>query len=130
MNIRSFVLPAVLALGAVPLAAEQGLTCSFTTECVDTEACDATSYDIAITHKDFDDPEDGMDTSAVWIDDTATRNLLLHSRTDILSAKWAENDGRQFGRLMTDGNGEARYVVMDSSIPMMISYYGTCKEAE
>ena len=124
------VLPALLTFAANPLVAEQGLTCSFTTECIDTEACEATSYDVAITHKDFTSTEDGMDASAVWTDDATTRTLFLRSRPDILFGMWADNDGRQFGRLMTDGAGDARYIVMDTSIPMMIGYYGTCKEAE
>jgi len=71
-----------------------------------------------------------MDASAEWEDVAATRPVFIRKRPDLFFAMWAENDGRQFGRLMADADGSARYVVMDSSIPMMITYYGTCKEAE
>ncbi|KEJ88590.1 hypothetical protein [Sulfitobacter donghicola] len=122
---------AMATLAALPAAAaEQGFTCSFTSECIETETCEATSYDVTVNHKEFEHPHDGMDASARWTDDAASHTVFLRSRPDVVFAMWAENDGRQFGRLMTDGKGDARLVVMDASIPMMISYYGTCKEAE
>jgi hypothetical protein len=120
-------MPAMLAFsGSISNAA--GYTCHFSSECIEAEACESTSYDVSITHKPFVDNADGMDASAVWNDDATTHTLFLRKRPDILFAMWAENDGRQFGRLMTDGNAEARYVWMDVSIPMMISYFGTCEE--
>ncbi|MCX7565502.1 hypothetical protein OS189_03975 [Sulfitobacter sp. F26169L] len=128
--IKHHFLPAVLCFCASTALGAQEITCTFISECIDTEACEDSSYTISITHKDFAHPQDGMDASAVWTDDAVTRNVLLRSRPDIVFAMWAEHDGRQFGRLMTDGAGQARYVVMDSTTPLMISYHGTCKDAE
>jgi len=122
----ALTVPAVLAF-STSMSFAQEIACHFTSECIETEACEETAYDISITHETFGDDTDGMDASAVWADDVATRTVFLRKRPDILFAMWAENDGRQFGRLMTDGGADVRYVWMDSTIPMMITYYGTCE---
>ncbi|MEQ6203364.1 hypothetical protein ABMC88_09940 [Sulfitobacter sp. HNIBRBA2951] len=127
MKSLSSIWAALLLWTAGQAVADQQILCSFKTECIETESCAETGYDITITHKPFAVAQDGMDASASWSDDAATRTVFVRQRPDILFAMWAENDGRQFGRLMADATGDARYVVMDVSIPMMLSYYGTCK---
>lgn len=128
-TLRNCLFSALLCASAGSAGAAQQLVCSFVTECIETESCESTSYDTTIDYKDFTAPQDGMDASATWRDDAVTRNVVLRGRPDITFAMWAENDGRVFGRLVVDAAGDARYVVMDATIPMMITYYGTCKDA-
>lgn len=130
MDFRYLALPLCLFLAAATAAAAQEISCAFVTECIETERCEDTAYNVTIAHKVFTHPTDGMDASAEWTDDAVTRSVFIRKRPDILFAMWAENDGREFGRVMADAEGEARYVVMDSSIPMMITYYGTCEALE
>lgn len=120
---------ALLCALAGSAGAAQQLSCTFVTECIETESCETTRYGATIEHKEFTSPQDGMDASATWRDDAVTRSVFLRSRPDITFAMWAENDGRVFGRLVVDAAGDARYVVMDATIPIMITYYGTCKDA-
>lgn len=120
---------ALLCVVSGSAGAAQQLSCSFVRECIETESCETTSYAATVDYKDFTSPQDGMDASATWRDDAVTRTVFLRGRPDITFAMWAENDGRVFGRLVVDAAGDARYVVMDATIPMMITYYGTCKDA-
>ncbi|MDG1068548.1 MAG: hypothetical protein P8P40_09290 [Sulfitobacter sp.] len=125
---KCVLLSAGLYCVAGTAGAAQVLTCSFVTESIETEDCAPTQYDVTVTYKDFAQPQDGMDASANWTDDAVTRSVFLRSRPDITFAMWAENDGRVFGRLVVDATGTVRYVVMDATVPMMITYYGTCKD--
>lgn len=109
------------------LALADAITCNFASECIDEEACSQTDYQVTIEHKAFDNIIDAVDYTAQWIDPAVTRQTIIRSRPDIGFAMWAEKDARQFGHLFWTADGTAKYVYMDSEIPMMIAYHGTCR---
>ena len=115
VSLRLPLIAAVLALPA--LASAEALTCTFHTECLDTEACNATEYEVT-----FGPLEDR------WLMSSIAGERAFDQLAE-------EDDGRAFVSPNTNGavalmqigpDGSSNYVEIGLSLPYRASYSGQC----
>lgn len=113
----------ILALIFASLASTaHAQTCTFTSECFDTEECTETDYELTIAHDDHGAPilesiAENLHVTAIGGDgDTHTTFIAsTNAATHLLTRT-------------TDGS--ARYTVHMADGPLMLSYLGSCTAAE
>lgn len=133
---RLFLTLATTAL-TLPAVAEEYITanwqCSFTTECVETEACADTAYDLEVSYEISqikDKPGEGGGSGQI-IDQTATRKaLILHDNGAFFATAFdfeqEETITQQRFELFATKDGEARLISALTEVPMLITYHGQC----
>ncbi|MCI2393678.1 hypothetical protein [Aliiroseovarius sediminis] len=100
---------ALLALPAV------GQTCTFTTECYESEPCQDTSFSLTAE----------LDASKL-VTDFGDLTVVGVKREGSLAAVFATGDGAEY--LLSRNGNAARFTAHSNDGPTAITYLGTCEE--
>lgn len=106
------------------------LTCEYTVECFEQEACQPTDFTIDITHGDLDTLE-GVTSGQAELRDVAGTQGAHYVATDdfIVIENRAQGDDTLF-RIVIGPEGESRYQVLILEGPLAVTYHGQCTEGE
>ena len=107
---------------AMDIITSATLECKFTTECVETEACQDADFDITVTGTK---PVEGQGFNAQKID-SSIFSLDAEGRTDFSSTVINAQDGDTGHLIIAASDGVAKYINLMVSIPMVITYHGNC----
>ncbi len=114
----------VIALCTTTATADQ-LSCSFDTECLDTDGCSETTYEATITYSG----DEGMAHPASKSDISGDTEGQIEIRDGISHyTSGAFHTGMSEALTVTE-SGDARMVVTLGDVPMVITYAGTCEVA-
>ena len=124
---------------ALPAAAEEYITadwlCSFSTECLETEACVDTAYDVEISYEISqlkDKPGEGAGSGEIT-DVTATkRAVVVHDNgaftATALDMMSEETILPQSFQVFATADGSARLVSVVTAVPLVTTYHGRCTQ--
>ncbi|MEL6643697.1 MAG: hypothetical protein AAFQ79_07155 [Pseudomonadota bacterium] len=107
-----------------PVQREIALTCTFTTECMDTEGCADTSYTVTLDGLAGGLAEDQMVVGAIMVSDAASVEMSGTLIDDILRLNSFDTAMPQLLISTADG---ARLTAHITSVPLAITYAGTCE---
>ena len=120
---------AILTVSAGSVMAERSIECLFVTECFETENCAETAYSARVSYRIPIGVVDGIDSRAKWNDDASEHRMSFFQGPDFSRGSWSDVEGKEWGRLLLNAQGDARYVYMSGNGPMVITYHGTCEAA-
>ena len=122
------VLPIILGLLA-PLPAF-AITCEYTVECFEQEACQPTDFTIDISHGDLDTLEDVTQGQAVLRDVAGTQGAHYVATEDFTVIENRATGDDTLFRIVIGPEGASRYQVMILEGPLSVTYHGSCTESE
>lgn len=113
-----------LGISEAPIQREIALTCTFTTECMDTEGCADTAYSVKIEGQAGGTSEDSLVVGANMISDAETVAVIgtLQDGTLRLTAP-----DPAMPQLLTSTADGARLTAHIASATLAITYAGTCE---
>jgi len=131
------ILSTIVALGASMAAADEASyaqTCTFTSECMETEACADTNYQVQLTY-DFTildgTTDDGAGTGKASDDAADRRMIVTHSNGAFVANAVDFTSDRTIAAelftIISSAEGDARLITAFPDVPMVITYHGTCQ---
>lgn len=122
---RGPALATLAILTATTAAAD--VSCSFTTECYDTEGCAETSYDLEVA-MDTKRARESGDAGTARFSDVAGDAEGYFTTTDALTHAFVGDPQEGPSRdLLIGADGAARLVILSADGPSTIVYSGTCE---
>lgn len=107
-----------------PVQRDIALTCSFTTECMDTEGCSGTDYAVTVEGRAGGPSDTNLVVSASMISVAATVEMTGTISGEILQLNAFDAAMPQLLISTPDG---ARLTAHITSVPLAIIYAGTCE---
>jgi len=98
------------------------IACKFITECVETDPCQEADFDISI---EGTTPVDGKGFKAQKINSTIF-SLDAEGEADLSATIVNAQDGDTGHLIVVASDGVAKYINLMISIPMVITYHGSC----
>ncbi|GAA3875829.1 hypothetical protein [Celeribacter arenosi] len=132
MSALALVCAAFPASAADEVQSLQQLSCTFTTECIDTEACEATDYAMSVDYRATPEAAE-MDPFTVFVSDLSgdfKAAPITDGTPGAPLTGFVAFNGDATQRLMTIADGRARYSIHMRQEDMALYYEGSCEVTE